>query len=104
MDLLTIKLFDKMFDVNFFANRATSTNLNAAAKRPHLHPTDNVNATLDSRWQSTTASETQVFVGMEIVMRIKDMPEYQDNWSEEPILHDEFIQEACGIFPLLGYQ
>ena len=90
-DARPIEFFEKMFDVDFFEKLATSTNLNAAAKRPPLQPTDNVNATSDPHWQPTTASEMKAFVGLNIAMGIKDMPEYRDYWSEEPILHDEFI-------------
>ena len=38
----------------------------------------------------------KAFVGLNIAMGIKDMPEYRKQtdrnyWSEEPILHDEFV-------------
>ena len=90
-DARPIKFFEKMFDVDFFGKLATATNSNAAAKRPPLQPTDDVNATSDPHWQATTASEMKSFVGLNIAMGIKDMPEYKDYWSEEPILHDAFI-------------
>ena len=77
-DARPIEFFEKMFDVNFFEKLATSTNLNAAAKRPPVQPTDNVNATSDPHWQPTTASEMNAYVGLNIAMGIKDMPEYRD--------------------------
>ena len=81
----------KMFGTNLFENLATATNANAAAKRPPLQPTDDLEATSDPHWCATTALEMQAFVGLSIAMGIKDMPEYRDYWSEEPIIHDEYV-------------
>ena len=33
----------------------------------------------------------KAFVGINIAMGVKDLPEYRDYWSEEPILHDAFV-------------
>ena len=33
----------------------------------------------------------RAFVGLNIAMGVKDLPEYRDYWSEEPVLHDAFV-------------
>ena len=86
-----LEFFNQMFEVDFFANLAAATNLNAAAKRTPLQPTVNVYATSDPYWHPTSAAEVQAFVGINIAMGMADLPEYKDYWSEEPILHNPYI-------------
>ena len=86
-----LEFFNQMFGVDFFANLAAATNLNAAAKRTPLQPTVNVYATSDPYWHPTSAAEVQAFVGINIAMGMADLPEYKDYWSEEPILHNPYI-------------
>ena len=90
-DACPIAFFDQMFGEAFFDRMAEATNANAAARRPPLVATVDVNATSDPHWNMTTAAEMRAFIGLNIAMGFKDLPEYRDYWSEEPILHDEFV-------------
>ena len=63
---------------------------------------------IDPHWHPTTADEMKAFVGINIAMGVKDLPEYRDYWSKEPILHDAFVagvmsrlRKARAVFPLL---
>ena len=47
--------------------------------------------TADRKWHATTAIEMRAYVGINITMGIKDLPEYKDYWATDPILHDAFV-------------
>ena len=51
--------------------------------------------TSDAHWHPTTADEMKAFVGINIAMGVKDLPEYRDYWLDEPILHDAFVAGAA---------
>ena len=91
-DAPAIDFLYQMVGAEFFGELATATNANAVHKHPPVQPTaDNLNATSDPHWHPTTADEMKAFVGINIAMGVKDLPEYRDYWSEEPILHDAYV-------------
>ena len=108
-DAPAIDFLLQMVGAEYFASLATATNANAVYKHPPAQPTaDNTNATSDPHWHPTTADEMKAFVRINIAMGVKDLPEYRDYWSKEPILHDAFVadvmsrlRKARAVFPLL---
>ena len=59
------------------------------------------NSPSDRHWHPTTATEMKAFVALNIVMGVKNLPEYADCWSTEPILHDAFV---AAIMPRRRYE
>ena len=47
--------------------------------------------TSDRHWHATNAEEMKAFVAINIIMGIKNLSEYADYWSTDPILHDPFV-------------
>ena len=90
-DSRPIAFFNQMFGEAFFDRMAEATNANAATRRPPLEATVDVTASSDPHWNATTAAEMRAFVGLNIAMGFKDLPEYRDYWTEEPILHDDYV-------------
>ena len=82
-DARPVDFLHQMVGADFFEKLAVATNANAASKRPPAQPSDDPNATSDPHWRATTADEMRAFVGINIAMGLKDLPEY---WSEEPVL------------------
>ncbi|XP_033624325.1 piggyBac transposable element-derived protein 4-like [Asterias rubens] len=77
---------------DFFATLARNTNINAACKSP-AGPEDSTDefATSDKRWSPTTAAEIKAFIGIIILMGIKQAQEYSDYWSQDRLLNDPYI-------------
>ena len=96
-----IAFFEQIFGVDFFERLATATNDNAATKAPPVAAVVDQNATSDRHWHPTTATEMKAFVALNIVMGVKNFPEYADYWSTEPILHDAFV---AAIMPRRRYE
>ena len=90
-DACLIAFVNQMFGEAFFDRMAEATNANAAARRPPLEATVDITAMSDPHWNATTAAKMRAFVGLNIAMGFKDLPEYRDYWSEEPILHDDYV-------------
>ena len=63
----------------FFADMATSTNLYAA------------HSGAGTSWYDTNEREMRFFFGLQIMMGIKQQPEYRDYWSQDPVLGDTYI-------------
>ncbi len=71
---------------------ARNTNLNAAQKSPPGPPYPvHQYATSDKRWTPTCPAEMKAFVAINILMGIKQEPEYTDYWSEDSLLNDPYI-------------
>ena len=101
-DARAIDFFSKMVEDDFFEKLADATNANAVGQPAPL--TNNANATSDPHWQSTTAAEMRAFVGLNIAMGVKDLPEYY--WSDETVLHDAFVvgvMSRCRYEKLVQY-
>ena len=77
---------------DFFVNLAEASNLNAVAKSPpaEIDPAEPY-ATSDTNWKPTTGEEMEAFIGINVAMGLKDMPEYKDYWSTDPVLNDHYI-------------
>ena len=69
-----------------------NTNINAVCKKPPViaDPNDEY-ATSDKYWRPTNADEIKAFVGINILMGLKQLPEYNDYWSNDPVLNDSYI-------------
>ena len=80
---------------DFFEILANNTNLNAAIKKPPdvIDPDDRF-ATSDKYWTKTDALEMRAFVGINILMGIKQTPEYNDSWSTDSALNDGYISSV----------
>lgn len=65
--------------LDFFADMATSTNLYAA------------HSGAGTSWYDTNEREMRFFFGLQIMMGIKQQPEYRDYWSQDPVLGDTYI-------------
>ena len=63
----------------FFADMATSTNLYAA------------HSGAGTSWYDTNEREMRFFFGVQIMMGIKQQPEYRDYWSLDPAVGDNYI-------------
>ena len=82
----------QLLGADLFEKLAEATNMNAVAKAPP--PPDRANvrlATSDAAWRPTTAEEMKAFIAINLVMGIKELSEYRDFWSNNPVLHDHFI-------------
>ena len=63
-------------------------NVNATVKSPP--PQDAAHGqydTSDVNWHATTPDEMKAFVGINMQMGIKVLPEYKDYWSSDPALN-----------------
>ncbi|KAL1466518.1 hypothetical protein MTO96_026634 [Rhipicephalus appendiculatus] len=49
------------------------------------------------RFTPTKIQEMSSFVGLNLLMAIKESPSYQDNWSSAPDLHDVFISKVTTV-------
>ncbi len=66
--------------------------MNAVCKRPPIIPdVNNEYATSDQYWKPTYGDEIKAFVGISILMGLKQMPEYNDYWSNDPMMNDSYI-------------
>ena len=66
--------------------------MNAVCKRPPIIPdANNQYATSDKYWKPTDGDEMKAFVGINILMGLKQMPEYNDYWSNDPMMNDSYI-------------
>ena len=69
--------------------------MNAVAKSPPPQDVAHARiATSDGTWHPTTAAEMQAYIGVNMAMGFKDLPEYKDYWATDPILHDPFISSV----------
>ena len=64
---------------DFFADMATSTNLYAA------------HCGAGTSWYDTNEREMRFFFGIQIMMAIKQQPEYRDYWLQDSVLGDTHI-------------
>ena len=64
---------------DFFADMATSTNLYTA------------HCDAGTSWYDTNEREIRFFFSVQIMMGIKQQPEYRDYWSQDPVLGDTYI-------------
>ena len=90
-----ISFFCQIFVDDFFNHLAAATNENAATKAPPAAGVAgaevDANVTSDRRWHATNSEEMKAFIAINIIMGIKDLSEYVDYWSTDPILHDPFV-------------
>ena len=100
-DARAVDFLHQMVGADFFAKLAAATNANAARKRPPAKPRDDPTATSDLHWHATTEDEMRAFIGINIAMGLKDLADYRDCWSDEPILHDTFV---AGVMPRCRYE
>ena len=74
-----IGFFHQIFGTDFFEQLAEATNMNAVAKSPPPQGVAHARlATSDGAWRPTTAAEMQAYIGVNMAMGFKDMPEYKD--------------------------
>ncbi|XP_041455728.1 piggyBac transposable element-derived protein 4-like [Lytechinus variegatus] len=77
---------------DFFEMIARNTNINAASKRPPVEPDDRDEfACSDPAWTPTNKDEIKAFISINILMGINHTSEYQDCWSNDPALRNEFV-------------
>ena len=77
--------------VDFFTNLAEASNLNAVAKSPPAEIDRAEPYEISDRyWKPTTGEEMEAFIGINVAMGLKDMPEYKDHWSIDPLLNDPY--------------
>ncbi|XP_064624550.1 piggyBac transposable element-derived protein 4-like [Lineus longissimus] len=76
----------------FWDTLAENTNLYAAKTHPPAVPDpNNPFASSNKHWKPSTPEEIRAFTGINILMGIKDYPEYGDYWSADSALGDKFI-------------
>ncbi|XP_064648759.1 piggyBac transposable element-derived protein 4-like [Lineus longissimus] len=80
---------------NFLDLLVENTNLYAAKLSPPDVPDPtNPYKTSNKNWTPTTGREMQAFIGINILMGIKDYPEYADYWSTDSALGDPYISRV----------
>ena len=80
------------YTITLFDILEHNTNINAVCKKsPVIADHNDEYATSDKYWRPTNADEIKAFVGINILMGLKQMPEYNDYWSNDPMLNDSYI-------------
>ena len=78
----SIEYFDLMLGNRFFDGFVHHTNLNVSRMCPPVvAEPGNIYAHSHPSWQLLTRDEAKAFIGMNILMGIKSLPEYADYWS-----------------------
>ncbi|XP_064646143.1 piggyBac transposable element-derived protein 4-like [Lineus longissimus] len=87
---------------DFLDDLVENTNLHAAKTMPPDVPDPaNPYATSHKEWKTTTTEEMKAFIGINILMGIKQVSDYRDFWSQDTALRDEYITSK---FPRRAYE
>ncbi|XP_064653108.1 uncharacterized protein LOC135503464 [Lineus longissimus] len=87
---------------DFLDDLVENTNLYAAKTMPPDVPDPaNPYATSHKEWKTTTTEEMKAFIGINILMGIKQVSDYRDFWSQDTALRDEYITSK---FPRRAYE
>ena len=93
---------EHVLGVDFFTNMTEASNVNAVAKSPPVEINRAEPYAISERnWKPTNGEEMEGFIDINLAMGSKDMPEYMDNWSTDPVLNDPYI---CGIMSRQRYE
>ncbi|XP_063971496.1 piggyBac transposable element-derived protein 4-like [Lytechinus pictus] len=79
---------------DFFEMLARNTNINAATKKPPVDADNNDEyASSDPAWTPTNDKEMMAFVAINTLMGITRTAEYNDCWSQDQALRNEYISK-----------